>query len=384
MPTVPAIWSDKAKDLTIKAARFAGIHPVTLIKEPEAAALYTMYALDNALQVGDAFVVCDAGGGTVDLISYEVTSITPKLQLKELVTGTGGMAGSLGLNKRFNEALKDIIGEDEWSRLRTHKAFFHAEKQFDREVKKAFRGRDSEEYFINFPMANLDDDPENGLEMNCWRLTGTTLKKIFAPLINDIIRLVDHQVKSVQLARPGKPVSGIFLVGGFGSSQYLKGCIQKEYPNIQVMQPNDAWAAIVKGAALSRLPREAKVVSIKSTRHYGVEVLEVWNDARDAGMPSRSVRDGVKRCAIMWWYIHVGNDLKRDQKIKFPFLHDIPIDYKPENLVFRETLYEAADTEAPSHRSKGEKLKFNCSLTADCRNVDPSHFIKMTSKDGTQ
>jgi hypothetical protein len=38
--------------------------------------------------VGDAFVLCDAGGGTVDLISYEVDSVTP-LELKELVPGTG-------------------------------------------------------------------------------------------------------------------------------------------------------------------------------------------------------------------------------------------------------------------------------------------------------
>ena len=88
-PAVPAIWSDKAKHDTVTAARMSGIHPVTLIKEPEAAALYTMYSLDHALQKGDAFVVCDAGGGTVDLISYEVEATQPKLLLKELVTGTG-------------------------------------------------------------------------------------------------------------------------------------------------------------------------------------------------------------------------------------------------------------------------------------------------------
>ena len=73
----------------MQAAKAAGFSPVTLIKEPEAAALYTMHSLDFTLKVGDAFVVCDAGGGTVDLISYEVTGLTPNLQLKELVPGTG-------------------------------------------------------------------------------------------------------------------------------------------------------------------------------------------------------------------------------------------------------------------------------------------------------
>ena len=79
--TVPAVWSDKAKDLTLKvrlvsgrrynlhlltrtfylqAAKKAGIHPVTLIKEPEAAALYTLSTHDHSLDVSslDLFNRC--------------------------------------------------------------------------------------------------------------------------------------------------------------------------------------------------------------------------------------------------------------------------------------------------------------------------------------
>lgn len=72
-----------------KAAKKAGIHPVTMIKEPEAAALYILSSYDHALQAGDAFVVCDAGGGTVDLITYEVLRMKPQLELVELVPGSG-------------------------------------------------------------------------------------------------------------------------------------------------------------------------------------------------------------------------------------------------------------------------------------------------------
>lgn len=43
---------------------------------------------DKGLKVGDAFVICDAGGGTVDLISYEIVSLKP-FELKELVAATG-------------------------------------------------------------------------------------------------------------------------------------------------------------------------------------------------------------------------------------------------------------------------------------------------------
>jgi hypothetical protein len=42
----------------------------------------------NCSQAGHGFVLCDAGGGTVDLISYEVTHVNP-LQLKEVSHATG-------------------------------------------------------------------------------------------------------------------------------------------------------------------------------------------------------------------------------------------------------------------------------------------------------
>lgn len=63
--TVPAVWSDAAKDSTLKAAEKAGMgnrHELKLISEPEAAAVYTLKAIQpNHLQLGDNFVVCDAG-----------------------------------------------------------------------------------------------------------------------------------------------------------------------------------------------------------------------------------------------------------------------------------------------------------------------------------
>lgn len=73
----------------MQAAELAGFSPVHLIKEPEAAALWTTKKLDIALIPGDSFVVCDAGGGTVDLITYEVEKTLPRIHVKELVPGTG-------------------------------------------------------------------------------------------------------------------------------------------------------------------------------------------------------------------------------------------------------------------------------------------------------
>ncbi|KAL9027294.1 MAG: hypothetical protein Q9196_004161 [Gyalolechia fulgens] len=248
--TVPAVWSSKAMNATLAAAKQAGIHPVTLIKEPEAAALYTLHMLqDKALAVGDAFVLCDAGGGTVDLISYEITALAPRPELKELVTGKGGMAGSLGLNRRFAQAVKNVVGEDQYFHLRKEKGFEQAMDQFDKNIKTAFRGGIDEDYYVNFPMANLNDDPTF---IRFVDRSSDDVRKIFQPLITDIERMVEDQVNLVKVKRLNErhhkaaEIKAIFLVGGFGSSEYLKQCLQTAHPAIQVIQPNDAWSAIVK------------------------------------------------------------------------------------------------------------------------------------------
>lgn len=82
------------------------------------------------------------------------------------------MAGSLGLNRRFESEVKELVGEDEYVRVRKTKGYKAAVNQFDKDVKKAFRGDLSEDYYINFPLAALEDDPSNNLESNCWNMTG--------------------------------------------------------------------------------------------------------------------------------------------------------------------------------------------------------------------
>jgi len=44
--------------------------------------------MTHSNQVGDAIVICDAGGGTVDLVSYEIVSLNP-FELKALTAASG-------------------------------------------------------------------------------------------------------------------------------------------------------------------------------------------------------------------------------------------------------------------------------------------------------
>jgi hypothetical protein len=51
---------------------------IQVISEPEAAAVHNLQAIQrNYLSTGDNLVVCDAGGGTVDMIAYKIITLKP-------------------------------------------------------------------------------------------------------------------------------------------------------------------------------------------------------------------------------------------------------------------------------------------------------------------
>lgn len=158
------------------------------------------------------------------------------------------MSGSLGLNKRFEETVRSIVGDEQFVNLKKGVGWAKALNEFDKNIKTAFAGDPKDVYYVTFPKAQLEDDPDEGLISNCWEMTGDDLREIFKPIIEEVVRLVGDQIRAAHSKGPEHQIKGIFLVGGFGSSRYLKNCLEENYKNlgIQVIQPHDAWSAIVK------------------------------------------------------------------------------------------------------------------------------------------
>ena len=145
--TVPAVWSDSAQAKTRACAAAAGMgKSLQIISEPEAAAIYALHAMDpHSIRVGDTFVLCDAGGGTVDLISYTVTELKPILRVTEAAMGSGRLCGSTFLNRIFQKFLVDKLSlNEEWD----EEVVEDAMKRFDLVTKKSFRGGANEEFII--------------------------------------------------------------------------------------------------------------------------------------------------------------------------------------------------------------------------------------------
>jgi uncharacterized protein YxjI len=64
-----------------------------MVTEPEAAAMYTARYFQEqgsiGLKLGECFTICDAGGGTVDVMSYKVKRLHPSLELEAITDPTG-------------------------------------------------------------------------------------------------------------------------------------------------------------------------------------------------------------------------------------------------------------------------------------------------------
>ena len=75
--------------------------------EPEAAAMYALDVMDpHNIKVGNTFVLYDAGGGTVGLISYKLFQFKSILKVAETNPGSGMLCGSSFLNRIFQEFLE--------------------------------------------------------------------------------------------------------------------------------------------------------------------------------------------------------------------------------------------------------------------------------------
>jgi hypothetical protein len=97
--TVSSAWIDKSPEWTVRCcAESAGMgvaKNLHIISEPEAAAVYAFQKLaPEDLSFRDGFTLCDAGGGTVDLTSYRITSLKPRLEVDEISEGCSAFCRS--------------------------------------------------------------------------------------------------------------------------------------------------------------------------------------------------------------------------------------------------------------------------------------------------
>jgi hypothetical protein len=274
--TVPAMWTDKAKKLTLDCAKAAGLgEQLRIISEPEAAGIYTLSTMDvRGLKQGDNVILFDAGGGTVDVISLKIEKMGNPVQLVESVPGDGSKCGASYLNRRFRkmliESYSSLKGWDD-------ETLQEAELYFEDYIKKYFSGTES----YRVPLFSLEDDPSQKISKGRLHLSAADVEAIFAAVIASATTLL-----STQLNRTPN-VKKVVIVGGFSGSPYLRSCVLKIIrADIEPLIPPYARTAVARGALIKSLAEEnpasanVSVVGRAARKHYGVKINVPFDDMK--------------------------------------------------------------------------------------------------------
>ncbi|KAI1162283.1 actin-like ATPase domain-containing protein [Nemania serpens] len=301
--TVPAIWKDYARTSMQEAAAKAGIlevrpaGPTTLsfVPEPEAAGLVTLCEHGERLKTDDVYVICDAGGGTVDLISYRIGDLEP-IELHEAVVGTGGLCGGVFIDEQFERLCKQRLGRN-WNNLSQSSIKSMMKTEWEDAYKISYTGENAnQEFLISVPSEALGGLGMNDLKRRPYikdgriHFSSDNIRSVFVRSFSRIEALVDGQIEKSK--EKGLLVKGIVLVGGLGASPYLYNHLKARYEksNIEILQaagirPRTAISrgAILKGFLDAPSMAEGVLcpVSVASTiarRNIGVTVDALFRE----------------------------------------------------------------------------------------------------------
>ena len=114
--TVPASFDVVARDLTVEAARKAGLENITLLEEPQAAFYAWLQGQGDdwreLVHVGDRILVCDVGGGTADFTLIVVSQQDGQLALERVAVGDHLLLGGDNMDLALAMTVQQRIRAD--------------------------------------------------------------------------------------------------------------------------------------------------------------------------------------------------------------------------------------------------------------------------------
>ncbi|KAL0078429.1 hypothetical protein J3Q64DRAFT_1852069 [Phycomyces blakesleeanus] len=259
----PTIWSKESKDIIREAAILGGLftkhdesEKLSIVDEAVAAALGVESASSELNLIhGNIYMVCDAGGGTVDIATFKKDDSSGASGLKEVSPGISSTCGSTLLDTRFENLVREKVSRSlKYSEVYIQPALDY----FKNELKKKFCGDghlygDSFNYIDNdcyhygrvykkiwatkhsMDLSNVYSTqelieaessygtkvPDDVLrEISDYEIfTADEIRiKVFDPVVNKVLDTIEKQFK--QLGDITLDV--MFITGGFGQSPYLK------------------------------------------------------------------------------------------------------------------------------------------------------------------
>lgn len=321
--TIPAIWTDAAKQFMRECAERAGISEETLLLalEPETASIFCQYLPTEKLQGADQgfamstegtrYMVADLGGGTADITVHEKTKDG---RLKELHRAAGNDCGGTSVDSKFFQMLVKMLSGPLMKKIKDEDpaAYLDLFREFEA-VKRTLQTGKSGKINMTIPYISLDD--------KCKKMLGEDLKTVIAssPFANDIslrgdkMRIDAHLM--INLFKPTvdnilslmyeilkekhvNNITQILLVGGFSECRLIQDAVQQRFVDKRVIIPKQAGLSVLKGAVLfGHRPDYVQARVMRFT--YGVETTRTFNPKKH-DVKYRKEVDGEIMCGKLF------------------------------------------------------------------------------------
>jgi len=232
--SVPSFWSNEARTNLCDVYAKAGFEKsgFFLFEDSSAPAQGALFEIGpGELAVGDIFILCDIGGGAADLSSWIITPTGIEECCKVSIID----ANITSVDRNFNNCLTTKLSRNT---LRDHQFMQDARKSFRDNVKHRWSNRRTKDWEIM---------PGHSTERLV--ISGSEMKAIFRPLVDDISRLVTQQIIST-----GKHVQGVIISSEYRHIEFLKR-VKLPGPPIREyrINPPGYWRLISNGGVLMQL-----------------------------------------------------------------------------------------------------------------------------------
>ncbi|KAJ7153014.1 hypothetical protein C8R46DRAFT_479992 [Mycena filopes] len=286
--TTPNGFEGAQQNRMRKAAIKAGLvdeeggRRVKFVTEAEAAVLYATDSgsVNDWLVKDSHLILCDCGGGTIDITGYKINSVKPTLKLEESSASRCYLAGAVFVTHAARAFFKERLKGTEWDdEERLQKIVYH----FDRNAKKKFAEGDTVCY------VQLDGHktiPNLGITRGRLKITGEEMESFFKGPLEQI-----KEGLEIAFENGGRMADKIILVGGLASSPYMYSKLVawgKEF-GISVSRPDGPTVKAVANGALA-WHLDASVGSRMAKCHYGIDTLIPYNPTD----PDHCERSGEK------------------------------------------------------------------------------------------
>ena len=232
--TVPAFFSDKARNATKMAGELAGLNVLRIIAEPTAALLSS----NIDMKKGGKFMVVDFGGSTLDNSIAELSE-----GMVEILASNGDVyLGGADVDKVVAEwVLSEFKNESSIDLTNDSQAMSRVLEAVEKAKIELSSSPTTE---INLPYITLKDNTPIHLIKT---LTKAKFEQLITPIVDKLINCAKKAVEAANITK--SELDGILLVGGSCRIPLVQERLTSEF-GVQLLKSANLDLAVAEGAAV--------------------------------------------------------------------------------------------------------------------------------------